>query len=297
METGSNKSLFTLIAVVIFGIFLSLSYWLFQDELVSVLANVLDSTSEMTSIKLDNEGLIPTEERYFTTVSNADGTVAITSYTGTESDIIIPRTINGNSVTRIAPYFHHTYDNSKLKLTSVVIPSSVTSIGVFAFRGNRLTSIVIPSSVTKIENRALELNPTLKSIVTPENVTTLEDAQYYGDGLTTVTISDNVKIIKAHVFGVNAITAITIPEKVESIGDYALKSNMLTKITIPRSVKSLGRAFISDNPNLNEINLPKELKYMIDSNPHILAKTAIYSSTTGIYESTSFYSPSIVHYY
>lgn len=31
METGSNKSLFTYVAVVIFGIFLGLSYWLFQD--------------------------------------------------------------------------------------------------------------------------------------------------------------------------------------------------------------------------------------------------------------------------
>ena len=49
METGSNKSLFTLIAVVIFGVFLSLSYWLFQDELVSVLASVMESTSEMTN--------------------------------------------------------------------------------------------------------------------------------------------------------------------------------------------------------------------------------------------------------
>ena len=46
METGSNKSLFTLIAVVIFGIFLSLSYWLFQDELKNVLADVMDKTSE-----------------------------------------------------------------------------------------------------------------------------------------------------------------------------------------------------------------------------------------------------------
>ena len=46
METGSNKSLFTLIAVVIFGIFLSLSYWLFKDELTSVLGSVIDKTSE-----------------------------------------------------------------------------------------------------------------------------------------------------------------------------------------------------------------------------------------------------------
>ena len=46
MESGSNKSLFTLIAVVIFGIFLSLSYWLFGDELKSVLADVMGKTEE-----------------------------------------------------------------------------------------------------------------------------------------------------------------------------------------------------------------------------------------------------------
>lgn len=45
MDTGSNKSLFTLLAVVIFGIFLSLSYWLFQDELKDVLADVLDKSA------------------------------------------------------------------------------------------------------------------------------------------------------------------------------------------------------------------------------------------------------------
>ena len=45
MEVGSNKSLFTLISVVIFGIFLSLSYWLFQDELKDVLADVLDKSA------------------------------------------------------------------------------------------------------------------------------------------------------------------------------------------------------------------------------------------------------------
>ena len=38
MESGTNKSLFTLIAVVVFGIFLSLSYFMFQDQLKGVLA-------------------------------------------------------------------------------------------------------------------------------------------------------------------------------------------------------------------------------------------------------------------
>ena len=52
MESGTNKSLFTLIAVVIFGIFLSLSYFLFQDQLKGVLASVLDGTSQKTEENL-----------------------------------------------------------------------------------------------------------------------------------------------------------------------------------------------------------------------------------------------------
>ena len=57
MERGSNKSLFTLIAVVIFGIFLSLSYWLFQDELSSVLASVVSKTSQSVNTKLSQQRL------------------------------------------------------------------------------------------------------------------------------------------------------------------------------------------------------------------------------------------------
>ena len=80
METGSNKSLYTLIAVVVFGIFLSLSYFLYQDQLKTILASVMDNTSQMTSTKLDNKGLIPTDEQYFTTVVNADNTIKLITY-------------------------------------------------------------------------------------------------------------------------------------------------------------------------------------------------------------------------
>lgn len=53
MESGSNKSLYTLIAVVVFGIFLSLSYFLFQDSLKGILASVTDNSSQKINKKLD----------------------------------------------------------------------------------------------------------------------------------------------------------------------------------------------------------------------------------------------------
>ena len=158
METGSNKSLFTLIAVVIFGVFLSLSYWLFSDEMKSVLADVMDSTSEITSIKLNNNGLIPTDEKYFPYILLENGSVKITSYTGDQdgiTDLIIPTYIGGYPVTVI--------DNAVFYnkgLTSVILPSTLTTIedtnygGVNGYHGafanNKLTKLVIPNSVTYI---------------------------------------------------------------------------------------------------------------------------------------------------
>lgn len=51
MESGSNKSLYTLLAVVVFGIFLSLSYFLFQDQLKGVLADVMSKANSSMSSK------------------------------------------------------------------------------------------------------------------------------------------------------------------------------------------------------------------------------------------------------
>ena len=69
----------------------------------------MDSTSQMKSTKLNNYGLIPTDEKYFTSIDNTDCTVTLTSYTGTDLILVIPRTINENLVTKIALNFHHAY--------------------------------------------------------------------------------------------------------------------------------------------------------------------------------------------
>lgn len=53
METGSNKSLFTLLGVVVFGLFLSLSYFLFQDQLQSIVATTTEKTGEHANTRLD----------------------------------------------------------------------------------------------------------------------------------------------------------------------------------------------------------------------------------------------------
>ena len=41
MDDGANKALFVLIAVVIFGIFLAIAYWMFDTEFKAILQGVM----------------------------------------------------------------------------------------------------------------------------------------------------------------------------------------------------------------------------------------------------------------
>lgn len=84
----------------------------------------MDSTSQMKSTKLNNYGLIPTDEKYFTSIDNTDCTVTLTRYTGTDLILVIPRTINEKLVTKIAPNFHYAYLTDNVKLNSEIIPYS-----------------------------------------------------------------------------------------------------------------------------------------------------------------------------
>ncbi|HEX7261704.1 MAG TPA: choice-of-anchor D domain-containing protein, partial [Luteolibacter sp.] len=89
-------------------------------------------------------------------------------------------------------------------LTSVTIPTSVTSIGDSVFRGcTSLTGITIPPSVTSIEHSAF----------------------LYCSGLTSVTIPSSVTSIGGGAFfGCSGLTRVTIPSGVTSIGEAAFNS-------------------------------------------------------------------------
>ncbi len=68
---------------------------------------------------------------------NDDNTVTITDYTGDGGDVVIPKTIDGKSVTSIGDsvFLGDGVFSGCTGLTSITIPDSVTSIGAWAFEG------------------------------------------------------------------------------------------------------------------------------------------------------------------
>ena len=108
-------------------------------------------------------------------------------------------------------------------LTSIEIPSGVTSIGDYAFNGSSLTSIEIPSGVTSIGNLAFGGCSSLTSIEIPSGVTSIGEGAFMGcSSLTSIEIPSGVTSIGDYVFSVcSSLTSIEIPSGVTSIGDYA----------------------------------------------------------------------------
>jgi hypothetical protein len=140
-------------------------------------------------------------------------------------------------------FYYYSMMNAGAKTTfkSIVLPTTLTSIGDYAFQScNGLTSIIIPAGVTSIGNYVF-------------NGCT---------GLTSITIPAGVTYIGSNAFqGCTGLTSITIPAGVTSISDYAFQScTGLTSITIGKGVTSIGSYtfngctgltnFVVDNANL-----------------------------------------------
>ena len=185
-----------------------------------------------------------------------DGTVSIAIYTGKETDVTIPETIEGKKVTGIG----NDVFRSCTSLQQITIPDGVTSIGEFAFSGcSSLTQITIPDSVTSISGGAFYGCKALQQITIPDSVTSIGSEAFYGcKALQQITIPDSVTSIGSEAFrSCTSLQQITIPNSVTSIGEYAFKGcEALQQITIPNSVTSIGDHAFEDCKALQQITIP-----------------------------------------
>ncbi|MCC8072753.1 MAG: leucine-rich repeat protein, partial [Clostridiales bacterium] len=229
-----------------------------------------------------------------------DGTAEITGYSGTETDITIPSTIDGYTVTSIGDYAFEFNDD----LTSITIPDGVTSIGEWSFAGcYNLVNLDIPDSVTNINNCAFLLCIGLTSITIPDSVMSIGYGAFAGCiSSTSIDVSDKNEYYSSQ-DGVlfnkdkteliqypagNESTSYQIPDSVSSISGYAfvycyyLKSvaisdsvasidddtfyacENLTSVTIPDSVTSIGYGAFAYCTSLISVTIPNSVTRIYD---------------------------------
>ena len=219
----------------------------------------------MECVKGEIPGSTETAAQYFS-YSEVEGGVAITGYNiegGT--DVVIPSNIDGKKVVAIADNAFTgagvtptTISNTKKVSVSYLNNNkkdvaAIPLIGTPLPDGLGITSVVIPSTVKSIGNRAF-VNNQITEVVIPSSVTSIGKDAFFNNQLVSLTISGSVG---ASAFENNKLTTLTLLDGVVSIDLGAFKNNKLTEVTIPSSVTSIGRgAFFksgSSNQNLSKI--------------------------------------------
>lgn len=175
---------------------------------------------------------------YFT--SDGQNLAAITSYTGKESDVVIPSVINGYEVCVIADRaFVHNYH-----LKSVSIPDSVIAIGDYAFAGcGNLEKISIHDNVVLIGMDAF-------------------DGTAYADNSNNW-YNDVLYVGKYACDSKDGISKISLKQGTVGIAsEFAYYNYNLKSFTIPDSVKYIGIGAAFECPNMPSITLPYGIQHI-----------------------------------
>ena len=120
-------------------------------------------------------GEVDNEDKAVFTVENGVIT-GLTDYGKTLTEIVIPETINGVTITTIGDNAFSYMKN----VTSIKMPSTITKINWYAFCGcSSLTNIEIPNGVTAIGDFAFSSCDSLDSIIVPPSVTSIGRCAFY----------------------------------------------------------------------------------------------------------------------
>ncbi|MEE1218575.1 MAG: leucine-rich repeat protein [Ruminococcus sp.] len=217
-------------------------------------------------------------------------TAQITGYTGNNTKITIPTSIDGHIVTSIG--YQSFYNNTNIE--SVIIPNTITEIRMMAFANNtNLSSVKFGKNVKAIDKSVFKGCTKLSQISIPNDridiaTGSFSDTAYYKDsnnwtdggfyvGRHLVEIKDkSVKTfkIKSSTISISSdvfrnssyLSEIEIPNRVQKIKSNTFSDCVnLSKVTIINGVKVIGDEAFKNCKSLNEIIIPDSVYKINDS--------------------------------
>jgi len=172
-----------------------------------------------------------------------------------ETELTVLDTFNSLPVKEVADYGFNSFMGE-----TIVLGGNIKKIGNSAFVNSAISSITIPSSVTTIGDYAFLSCYQLGGVNFEANsqLTTIGDSAFNSTAITTITIPSSVETIGESVFvGCDALSTVNFEEnsQLTTIGDSAFHSIAITTITIPSSVETIGERAFGGCDALTEIVL------------------------------------------
>lgn len=185
-----------------------------------------------------------------------DGTIVITSYIGSSTVIYVPSKVGRSIVASIgqlafAYFFKKPWSEIRSKITKVVLPDGIKSIGYNAFtRCYNLENINIPDGVVRIDEWAFSSCNKLTEVFIPDSVREMGKSVFsLCSSLQAVRLSESMEEIPPHMFwGCSDLRRITLPGGIRRIGDEAFgRCESLEEVVIPASVTEIGKDIFRDS--------------------------------------------------
>jgi hypothetical protein len=187
-----------------------------------------------------------------------DGTLMLTSYDGSESSIVIPRTIDGKNVVAIDTAMFAGNET----LQSVEIGGNIEYIGDYAFFDcSALTDVKIGKNVWSIGTGAFDYTPWLDAIS--------DDFVIVGDGVLIkykgqdkyVKVPDSVKHLSSAFLQNFEVLYIELGDNVLTIGNCAFAGcEELRQVKIGKNVRMIGEAAFESCSALCSVSIPDKVE-------------------------------------
>ena len=143
--------------------------------------SVLALLALMMVFGLAHNAFAQASERDFT-YTTISGGIRITGYTGSNTNLVIPSTIEGRPVLIIGREGGHSSNRfTSTNLVTLVIPAGVTALTSNVFQNQRnLRTVTLPDSIETIGANAFNGCSNLTTINIPANIKTIDVRAFYG---------------------------------------------------------------------------------------------------------------------
>ena len=146
-------------------------------------------------------------------------------------------------------------------LEEIVLPSSVKTIGSYAFSNNKsLEKIYLLDGVRQIEEGAFSGNSKLSVVELPETLTEISSYVFSDTpSLTHINLPSGITNIGRDAFYRSGLTSIELPKELTEIGYYAFSQTHLSEIYLPKKLNSLGLNAFSNIDTLKKVTVTSDI--------------------------------------